>query len=160
VPSNAAAGAARARLRRFPWRSWKDVIVRTYRRIQDNGVLAVAAGVAFYSLVALFPAIAAGVSSYALFANVATISKHLSIASDIIPAGSLDLLSAEITRIAAKSDGKLPIAQFDDSSLRFRAVRVGVTKGGKTLSTPVRIGETSPGVSAVGHQSRRRRRIR
>ena len=69
--------------------------------------MAVAAGVAFYSLVALFPAIAAGVSSYALFANVATISKHLSIASDIIPAGSLDLLSAEITRIAAKSDGKL-----------------------------------------------------
>ena len=91
----------------IPWRGWKDVIVRTYRRIQDNRVLAVAAGVAFYSLVALFPAIAAGVSSYALFANVATISKHLSIASDIIPAGSLDLLSAEITRIAAKSDGKL-----------------------------------------------------
>jgi uncharacterized BrkB/YihY/UPF0761 family membrane protein len=55
----------------------------------------------------LFPALAAGVSSYALFANVATIRKHLSIASDIIPAGSLDLLSAEITRIAAKSDGKL-----------------------------------------------------
>ena len=69
----------------IPWRGWKDVIVRTYRRIQDNRVLAVAAGVAFYSLVALFPAIAAGVSSYALFANVATISKHLSIASDIIP---------------------------------------------------------------------------
>src|SRR3954470_11138292 len=91
----------------IPWRGWKDVVVRTYRRIQDNRVLAVAAGVAFYSLVALFPAIAAGVSSYALFANVATISKHLSIASDIIPAGSLDLWSAEITRIAAKSDGKL-----------------------------------------------------
>ena len=38
---------------------------------------------------------------------MATIGKHLSIASDVIPAGSLDLLSAEITRIAAKSDGKL-----------------------------------------------------
>src|SRR4051794_17947674 len=74
----------------IPWRGWKDVIVRTYRRMQDNRVLAVAAGVAFYSLVALFPAIAAGVSSYALFANVATIGKHLSIASDIIPAGSLE----------------------------------------------------------------------
>ena len=66
--------------------------------------MAVAAGVAFYSLVALFPAIAAGVSSYALFANVATISKHLSIASDIIPAGSSSICSSvEITRIAAKS---------------------------------------------------------
>ena len=93
----------------IPWRGWKDVFVRTYREIQDDRLLALAAGVAFYSLVSLFPAIAAGVSSYALFANVATISKHLSIAADIVPAGSLDLLSAEIARIAAKSDGKLTI---------------------------------------------------
>jgi membrane protein len=91
----------------IPWRGWKDVFVRTYREILDDRLLALAAGVAFYSLVALFPAIAAGVSSYALFANVATISKHLSIASDIVPAGSLDLLGDEISRIAAKSDGKL-----------------------------------------------------
>jgi len=91
----------------IPWRGWKDVFVRTYREIQDDRLLALAAGVAFYSLVSLFPAIAAGVSSYALFANVATISKHLSIASDIVPAGSLDLLGEEISRIAAKSDGKL-----------------------------------------------------
>ena len=61
----------------------------------------------FYSLVALFPAIAAGVSSYALFANAATIGKHLSIAADIVPAGTLDMLGEEITRIAAKSEGKL-----------------------------------------------------
>ena len=31
---------------------------------------------------------------------------YLSFASDIIPAGSLDPLGAEISRIAAKSDGK------------------------------------------------------
>ena len=91
----------------IPWRGWKDVFVRTYNEIQDDRLLALAAGVAFYSLVSLFPAIAAGVSSYALFANVGTISKHLSIASDIVPAGSLDLLGEEISRIAAKSDGKL-----------------------------------------------------
>ena len=103
--SNAAAGR-RAHAFADSLRGWKDVIVRTYRQIQDNRVLAVAAGVAFYSLVALFPAIAAGVSSYALFANVATISKHLSIASDIIPAGSLDLLSAEITPLPPRG-GKL-----------------------------------------------------
>jgi membrane protein len=91
----------------IPWRGWKDIFVRTYYEIQNDRLLALAAGVGFYSLVALFPAIAAGVSSYALFANAATISKHLSIVSDIVPAGSLDLLSGEIARIAAKSDGKL-----------------------------------------------------
>ncbi|HEY6994192.1 MAG TPA: YihY/virulence factor BrkB family protein [Xanthobacteraceae bacterium] len=93
--------------RQIPWAGWKDIFVRTFREIQDDRLLALAAGVAFYSLIALFPAIAAGVSSYALFADTATIGKHLSIVADIIPAGGLDILSAEITRIAAKSDGRL-----------------------------------------------------
>ena len=72
---------------KIPWRGWKDILVRTYREILDDRLLALAAGVAFYSLIALFPAIAAGVSSYALFADVATISKHLAVAADIVPAG-------------------------------------------------------------------------
>ena len=91
----------------IPWRGWKDILVRTYHKTLDNRLLALSAGIAFYSLLALFPAIAAAVSSYALFADAATISKHLSIAADIIPVGTLDLLSEEITRIATKSDGKL-----------------------------------------------------
>jgi membrane protein len=97
---------ARAPLK-IPLRGWKDIFVRTYYEMLDDRLLALAAGIAFYSLVALFPAIAAGVSVYALFANATTISKHLSIAADIVPAGTLDLLGAEISRIAAKSDGKL-----------------------------------------------------
>ena len=91
----------------IPRSGWKDILLRTYREIQDDRLLALAAGVVFYSLVALFPAIAAGVSSYALFADAATISKHLSIAADIVPSGALDLLGQEIARIASKSDGKL-----------------------------------------------------
>ncbi|MET0629252.1 MAG: YihY/virulence factor BrkB family protein [Xanthobacteraceae bacterium] len=91
----------------IPWRGWKDVLVRTYHEAQDDRLLALAASVVFYSLVALFPAIAAGVSSYGLFANAAVIGKHLSIAADIVPAGTLDMLANEITRIAAKSDGRL-----------------------------------------------------
>jgi len=91
----------------IPWRGWKDIVLRTYREILDDRLFALAGGVAFYGLLALFPAIAAGVSVYALFADAATISKHLSIAANIVPAGTLDLLGEEISRIAAKSDGKL-----------------------------------------------------
>jgi membrane protein len=92
---------------RIPWQGWKDILVRSYHEIQNDRLLALAAGVVFYSVVALFPAIAAGVSSYALFADAATIGKHLSIAADIVPAGALDMLGQEISRIAAKSEGKL-----------------------------------------------------
>ena len=106
-----AAEAGRGRWARWPlqipWAGWKDILVRTYREIQEDRLLALAAGVAFYSLIALFPGIAAGVSSYALFANTATISNHLQVAADIVPANALDIMGTEITRIAAKSDGRL-----------------------------------------------------
>jgi membrane protein len=91
----------------IPSRGWKDICIRCYYEIQNDRLLALAAGVVFYSLVALFPAIAAGVSVYALFADVATIGKHLSIAANIVPAGALDMLGVEIARIASKSDGRL-----------------------------------------------------
>jgi membrane protein len=91
----------------IPWRGWMDIAVRTYLETQEDRLLALAAGVAFYSLVALFPAIAAGVSFYALFADAATIGKHLSLVAGLVPADVLDMLRNEIARIGAKSDGKL-----------------------------------------------------
>ena len=93
----------------IPWRGWKDILLRTYQEIQDDRLLALAAGVVFYSLVALFPAIAAGVSSYALVADASTIGKHLSLLANVVPGGTLDLLGNEITRIATKSDGRLTL---------------------------------------------------
>jgi len=110
----------------IPWRGWKDILVRTYRKTQDHRLLALSAGVAFYSLLALFPAIAAAVSSYALFADAATIAKHLSIAADIVPASTLDLLSEEITRIATKSDGKLTFGFIFGLSIALWTANAGM----------------------------------
>jgi membrane protein len=45
-------------------RGWKDIFWRTYQRINDNRLLAVAAGAVFYGLLALFPGITALVSLY------------------------------------------------------------------------------------------------
>jgi membrane protein len=91
----------------IPWRGWKDILIRTYHEIQADRLLSLAAGVVFYSLVALFPAIAAGVSVYAFFSDAVSITNHLSLAADVVPGASLDMLREEITRIATRSDGKL-----------------------------------------------------
>jgi membrane protein len=93
----------------IPWLGWKDIILRGYHNIEDNRLLALAAGVVFYALVSLFPAIAAGVSSYAMFADANTISRHLFLVADVVPASTLELLGNEIARIAEKSDGRLTV---------------------------------------------------
>ena len=58
---------------RIPWRGWKDIFWRVYASVNDNRLLAVAAGVVFYTILAIFPAIAAFVSLYGLVADASTI---------------------------------------------------------------------------------------
>ena len=53
----------------IPWAGWKDILWRTYGQIGDDRLLAVAAGVVFYGLLAIFPAVTAFVSLYGLFAK-------------------------------------------------------------------------------------------
>ena len=64
-------------------------------------------GVVFYSLLAIFPAVAAFVSLYGLIADASTIDAHLSLASGIFPAGAVDLLHEQITKVAAKGEARL-----------------------------------------------------
>ena len=110
----------------IPWRGWKDILIRTYHEVQEDRLLALAASVVFYSLVALFPAIAAGVSVYAFFSNAASIGNQLSIAADVVPAASLDLLRDEITRIASRSDGRLTFGFLIGFGIALWSANAGV----------------------------------
>jgi membrane protein len=110
----------------IPGRGWKDILLRTYHEVQDDRLVALAAGIAFYSLLALFPAIAAGVSSYALVADVGTIGKLLANLSGVIPADSLAIVRDEISRIAAKSDGKLTFGFLLGLSIALWSANAGM----------------------------------
>jgi membrane protein len=91
----------------IPWRGWKDILWRTCRQIGEDRLLAVAAGVVFYGLLALFPALTAIVSLYGLFANAATINDHLTMAAGILPGGAIDIIREQAVRLASKGDAKL-----------------------------------------------------
>lgn len=94
----------------IPARGWKDVAVRTYEQIGEDRLLAVAAGVVFYGLLALFPAVTALVSSYALFADPKTISDHMSFIADTLPAGTFAIVQDQVERVVSKGDTKLGLA--------------------------------------------------
>jgi membrane protein len=92
---------------RLSWSVWKAILWRTCEEIGNDRLLAVAAGVVFYGLLALFPAITALVSFYGLFTNAATINDHLSALANVLPAGGIDIVSNQINRVVAKGDAKL-----------------------------------------------------
>jgi membrane protein len=91
---------------------WKDIAVRVYLEFNKDRVLAVAAGVTFYTLLSLFPAIAALVSCYGLFADVTVINDHLAQLHAVLPSGAVELIGDQVKRIAAKGSGSLSITFF------------------------------------------------
>ena len=91
----------------IPWTGWKDILWRTYQQINEDRLLAVAAGAVFYGLLALFPAITALVSIYGLFAKASDISSHLSIMAGILPAGGFDIFQDQVNRLVSKGDARL-----------------------------------------------------
>ena len=84
-------------------------MLRVYRGIDEDRVLANAAGVTFYSLLALFPAIAVVVSVYGLFADPASIASDLYAAKGILPTGGIDVIREELTRLSAQGRGTLGV---------------------------------------------------
>jgi membrane protein len=94
----------------IPARGWKDIAWRILWSIPADRVLSTAGGVAFFVLLAIFPAIATLVSLYGLFADAATVADHLSLLVGILPGGVLGLVRDEITRIADQSGDTLGVA--------------------------------------------------
>src|SRR5690349_24334570 len=94
----------------IPARGWKDIVWRVYAGISDDRILANAAAVTFYALLALFPAIAALVSIYGLFADPASIEQQLDSVSSVLPSGAIDVIRDQLNRLAAQPRGTLGVS--------------------------------------------------
>jgi membrane protein len=91
--------------RHASWHWWWDILVDTYGAMSKDRLLAVAAGVVFYALLAIVPAITAFVSFYGLFAHPRTVADHLSLLANVMPTGSIGLLQEQIARLSAEPSG-------------------------------------------------------
>jgi membrane protein len=93
----------------IPPRGWKEVLMRTVSEFSDDRILSVAAGVTFYALLAIFPAIAALISIYGIFADPAEMSKQLANLSGVLPGGAMDVMGDQMKRLAAQKPSALGI---------------------------------------------------
>ena len=91
----------------IPALGWKDILLRIYNGISDDRILANAAGVTYYALLALFPGIAAVVSIYGLFADPNTIVSHVDTMAGVAPGGAIDVIREQLTRLSAQGSTKL-----------------------------------------------------
>ena len=86
----------------IPPKGWKDILLRVYANVSKHRVFALAAGMTYYSILAIFPAIAALVAIYGIFSDPTTIAKHLDQLGGLMPGGAVDVARDQLTRVASK----------------------------------------------------------
>jgi membrane protein len=106
--------------------SAKTLVLTLYHRVSEDRVLAIAAGVTFYALLALFPALAAGVSVYGIFADLKTINSDLSSLGSILPGGAIQIIGEQIKRLVSNGDKALGFAAFAGVAISVWSANAGV----------------------------------
>lgn len=86
----------------IPPRGWKQVLLRVKDEIGNDNLSIVAAGVAFYALLALFPALTALVMVYGLLSDPGEVSAHLAPLRNLMPEGAFAILDGQLTAMASR----------------------------------------------------------
>jgi membrane protein len=96
-------------------------------RLGRDNVSMVAAGVAFYTLLAIFPALAAIVSLYGLFGDPADVSRQLAPFAEILPREALTLINDGLQSFVSKKDAHFNIALVTGILLALWSARAGMS---------------------------------
>ncbi len=91
----------------IPAKGWNDILLRVYGNIGNHRILALAAGMTYYSILAIFPALAALVAIYGFFSDPGSIANHLDDISGFVPGGAIEIAREQLTRVATKGDRTL-----------------------------------------------------
>jgi membrane protein len=96
--------------RDIPASGWWSILKRVYASLSSKNISVLAAGVAFYAMLAIFPALAAIVAIYGLVSDPATVQREINAVHGIIPAEAQKLIATYLKSIATSSSSKLSIS--------------------------------------------------
>ncbi|WP_299869906.1 YihY/virulence factor BrkB family protein [uncultured Roseobacter sp.] len=94
----------------IPAQGWKDIAFRIKDEIAADRVDLIAAGVAFYGLLALFPAITALMAISGLLVEPSQIVDQLESLSGLMPEEVISIVTAQATEVAGSREGGLGLA--------------------------------------------------
>ena len=89
---------------------WKDIVFRLKDKIATDRVGLISAGVAFYGLLALFPAITAIIAISGLLVEPSQVVDQISNLSGIMPEEVITIITDQASAVAGSSEGGLGLA--------------------------------------------------
>ncbi len=109
-PQSAKTAVAAARRSRSPALDrppgWKQLAKRTWTRSSEDNIGLIAAGVAFYTFLALVPLLGATVLTYGLVATPETVLRNVQTLATIMPSDAAKLVGEQLLGVIETSGGK------------------------------------------------------
>ncbi|MCU1691285.1 MAG: ribonuclease [Frankiales bacterium] len=93
----------------IPAAGWKQVVKRAWKETKDDNVPLLAAGVAFYAFLALFPALIAAITLYGLVADPATVQDQIESVSNALPPETSALIVDQMRSVTSTEGSSLGI---------------------------------------------------
>jgi membrane protein len=94
----------------IPPKGWLDIAKRTAKEVKADQVPLLSAGVAFYALLSLFPAIIAGVSIYGLVADPETVRRQIDELTKMLSPETAEIIGGQIRQVTQGAGGALGLA--------------------------------------------------
>lgn len=91
----------------IPARGWKQVAKRTFASIKEDNIPIVSAGLAFYTMLSIFPALIAAVSIYGLVSDPADVQNQIESFANTLPSETSSLIESQLTGIVEGSSTAL-----------------------------------------------------
>jgi membrane protein len=135
TPGRNQAGQTAGRPTDIPARGWMEVMRRVWNEISKDNMSIVAAGCAFYAMLALFPAVTALVSIYGLVADPGEIEQQVNTMRGVLPEEAVGLVANQAHQVAAGATGTLGWS----AALALLLALWSASAGVKTLFTALNI---------------------
>jgi len=94
----------------IPRLGWWDILTRVWAEQSRDNISVIAAGVAYYMLFSLFPALTAMVSIFGLVADPATVERQLQSAGGLLPPQAQDLVFKQLHSIVTAPQSGLGVS--------------------------------------------------
>ena len=104
-----AAGREAERPSEIPPRGWFAVLKRVKAEVKEDNVTLLAAGVAFYAMLAIFPAMIALVTVYGMVADPAQVESQVGEFAKSLPSGADELLTQQLKNVTSAGRQSLSI---------------------------------------------------
>lgn len=105
---------------------WKNILLRVKNQIGEDNLALIAAGVAYYTFLAIFPTLIATISIYGLMIDPEQVNQQMTQIASIVPGEAYSIIEERVTKLTETSSSTLGWSTFFSILIALWSANAGV----------------------------------